>query len=64
MRYNLGDKVSTIPTRMGGLKKITAIIKMLWVSEADDTIKNDKDKNLQNIDLLYCDSLDCKRTFL
>jgi len=20
MRYNLGDKVSTIPTRMGGLK--------------------------------------------
>jgi len=31
--YNLGDNVTTIPTRMGGLKKIIAIIKMLWASE-------------------------------
>ena len=29
MRYNLGDKVTTIPTKMGGLKKIIATINKL-----------------------------------
>jgi len=33
-------------------------------SVADDTTNNEKDKDLQNINLLHCDSLDCKRTFL
>ena len=36
----------------------------LPASVVDGTTKNDKDKNLQNIDLLYCDNLDCKRTFM
>ena len=63
-RIDLYDRVTHIHPVLGGFCVFITHINELPARVADDTTNNDKDKNLQNIDLLYCDRLDCKWTFL